>query len=303
MGPGGWRDPDTGAPADDPPPWPPERFDAEPFARLAAVVQERVAVLGEVPELVDFLFLADAPDRRGQLAEGDRRGRAGAADPGRRPAAYETCPWDRTSLHEVTLAIAEAVGRKLGKAQAPIRVAVTGRRGACRCSTRWRCSAGRRRAAGWRPRSRRLAPRRLMLLAPLRWALRIAVVVAAVIVLYFAVTLVQVWLTSRQYDPHPAAAILVMGAAQYDCVPSPDLRGAPRPGADALPRGLRPAHRGDRGQAAGGQVHRGRVGRDVPREQRGAGADILEAGGNDSYENMADAAAGSWRPATRRRCS
>ena len=44
-----------------------------------------------------------------------------------------------------------------------------------------------------------------------------------VIVLYFAVTLVQVWLTSRQYDPHPAGAILVMGAAQYDCVPSPDL--------------------------------------------------------------------------------
>ena len=37
-------------------------------------------------------------------------------------------------------------------------------------------------------------------------------------------TLVQVWLTSRQYDPHPAGAILVMGAAQYDCVPSPDLQ-------------------------------------------------------------------------------
>ena len=50
--------------------------------------------------------------------------------------------------------------------------------------------------------------------------------VVTVIVLYFAVTLVQVWLTSRQYDPHPAGAILVMGAAQYDCVPSPDLRRA-----------------------------------------------------------------------------
>ena len=41
--------------------------------------------------------------------------------------AYETCPWDKDSLHEVTLGIAEAVGRKLGKAQAPIRVAVMGR--------------------------------------------------------------------------------------------------------------------------------------------------------------------------------
>ena len=43
------------------------------------------------------------------------------------------------------------------------------------------------------------------------------------IVLYFGVTLVQVWLTSRQYDPHPAGAILVMGAAQDDCVPTMDL--------------------------------------------------------------------------------
>jgi vancomycin permeability regulator SanA len=62
-----------------------------------------------------------------------------------------------------------------------------------------------------------------MLLAPLRWALRFAILVVTVIVLYFAVTLVQVWLTSRQYDPHPAGAILVMGAAQDDCVPTLDL--------------------------------------------------------------------------------
>lgn len=63
-----------------------------------------------------------------------------------------------------------------------------------------------------------------MLFGPLRWALRIALLLATVIFLYFAVTLVQVWLTSRQYDPHPAGVILVMGAAQYNCVPSPDLR-------------------------------------------------------------------------------
>ncbi len=62
-----------------------------------------------------------------------------------------------------------------------------------------------------------------MLFAPIRWALRIAGLVLAVIFLYFAVTLVQVWLTSRQYDPHAAGAVLVMGAAQYDGVPSPDL--------------------------------------------------------------------------------
>ena len=91
------------------------------------MIQERVTVLGEVPELVDFLFLEDAPD------DPDSWQKAIAGDElaprilAEALAAYETCPWDKDSLHEVTLAIAEGVGRKLGKAQAPIRVAVMGR--------------------------------------------------------------------------------------------------------------------------------------------------------------------------------
>jgi len=125
--PGGWCDPDTGAPAVEPPPWAPERFDAATFAALAAVIQERVAVLGEVPELVDFLFLEDAPvdeDSWQKAIAGDELAPRILDDA---LAAYEVCPWDKDSLHEATLAIAESVGRKLGKAQAPIRVAVMGR--------------------------------------------------------------------------------------------------------------------------------------------------------------------------------
>ena len=125
--PGGWRDPDTGAPAVEPPAWPPERFDAATFAALAAVAQERVTVLGEVPELVDFLFLEDAPadeDSWQKAIAGDELAARILEDA---LAAYEVCPWDKDSLHEATLAIAESVGRKLGKAQAPIRVAVMGR--------------------------------------------------------------------------------------------------------------------------------------------------------------------------------
>ena len=124
--PGGWLDPDTGAPAVSPPAWAPERYDAGAFAALAAVTQERVTTLGEVPELVDFLFLADAPDDPDSLRRRSPATR-GAADSAAALAAYEMCPWDKEALHEVTLAIAEAVGRKLGKAQAPIRVAVMGR--------------------------------------------------------------------------------------------------------------------------------------------------------------------------------
>jgi uncharacterized SAM-binding protein YcdF (DUF218 family) len=44
------------------------------------------------------------------------------------------------------------------------------------------------------------------------------------VVLYFGVTAVQVLLTSRQRAESPAGAILVFGTAEYDGVPSPDLR-------------------------------------------------------------------------------
>ena len=110
-------------------------------------------MLSEVPELVDFLFLEDAPD------DPDSWQKAIAGDEGAPRiladalAAYETCPWDKDSLHEVTLAIAESVGRKLGKAQAPD----PGRRdGPHAWPPLVRLAGGARprarRAAAWRPR-------------------------------------------------------------------------------------------------------------------------------------------------------
>jgi uncharacterized SAM-binding protein YcdF (DUF218 family) len=53
--------------------------------------------------------------------------------------------------------------------------------------------------------------------------LKIAIVLVVVFAVYFVVTGVQVWLTSRDSDPVPSQAIVIMGAAQYNGVPSPDL--------------------------------------------------------------------------------
>ncbi|HUY64263.1 MAG TPA: glutamate--tRNA ligase [Acidimicrobiales bacterium] len=108
-------------------PWPADRFDAAVFERLAPLVQERVSVLGEVPAMVDFVFLAEpAIDEAAWAAVA-----ADDATPAilaRALVDFETCPWTAADLHGATSAIGEAVGRKLAKAQAPIRVAVTGRR-------------------------------------------------------------------------------------------------------------------------------------------------------------------------------
>jgi uncharacterized SAM-binding protein YcdF (DUF218 family) len=126
--------------------------------------------------------------------------------------------------------------------------------------------------------------------SPLGWALRIVAVLVAVVVLYFAVTMVQVWLTSRRYDPHPAGAILVMGAAQYNCTPSPDLRARLDQALTLYKQGY--AHLiivtgnkqpGDRcTEAESGAMYL---------ESRGVKAShILQAGGDNTYENIAAAA-------------
>ncbi len=129
-----------------------------------------------------------------------------------------------------------------------------------------------------------------MLLAPLRWALRILGFIVAAIVIYFAVTFIQVWLTSRHYDPHPAGAIVVMGAAQYDGMPSPDLAARLNEALALYRAGYAKTimvtgfkEKGDLyTEAATGAAYLERNG--VPK------ADILLAGGDDSYQNLADAA-------------
>lgn len=108
-------------------PWPEENFDVGAFVRMAPLVQERVAVLGEVPGMVDFLFL-DEPvidDRSWADATKDRDMAVavlrGAAE------VFRATSFEADALHAAISALAESVGRKLGRAQAPIRVAVTGR--------------------------------------------------------------------------------------------------------------------------------------------------------------------------------
>lgn len=56
-----------------------------------------------------------------------------------------------------------------------------------------------------------------------RTGLRIAVGLLVVGLVYFAVTFVQVWQAAGRDEARPAEAIIVLGAAQYNGVPSPVL--------------------------------------------------------------------------------
>ncbi len=108
-------------------PWAPEQFDADRFAAIAPLVQERITMLSEIPAMIDFLFLANAPIDDAafdKVIVNDER-----ADEilGAALATYATATFEPEALHEATLAMGEPLGLKLRKTQAPIRVAVTGR--------------------------------------------------------------------------------------------------------------------------------------------------------------------------------
>ncbi|MFC4022177.1 glutamate--tRNA ligase [Micromonospora sp. GCM10011542] len=116
----------TGTDTIAPPPWQPEEFDADAFAAVAPLAQTRIAVLSEIVPNVDFLFLASPLIDEASWAKAMKEGSAELLDAA--TAAFEALEsWDAESLKSTLEAVGAERGLKLGKTQAPVRVAVTGR--------------------------------------------------------------------------------------------------------------------------------------------------------------------------------
>jgi glutamyl-tRNA synthetase len=106
-------------------PWAPEQYDPAAFAAVAELAQTRVAVLSEIVSMVDFLFLDKPPSDEAAWAKAMKDDAADLV--AAVIAECESIPWNAEALRAVVEAVGAARGLKLGKAQAPIRVAVTGR--------------------------------------------------------------------------------------------------------------------------------------------------------------------------------
>ena len=107
-------------------PWPAERYRPEVFRAMATLVQTRVAVMAEVVPMVDFLFLAEPPIDDASFTK------AFAAESAVTTlndiaSAFETVEWTADHIKVAVESVGERHGIKLGKLQAPLRVAVTGR--------------------------------------------------------------------------------------------------------------------------------------------------------------------------------
>ncbi len=108
------------------PAWRPGDFDAKAFAVVAPLAQTRIAVLSEIVSYVDFLFLAEPDIDRAAWDKALTPASAGLLDSV--ITAFAALPeWDATSLRAALEAVGVERGLRLGKAQAPVRVAVPGR--------------------------------------------------------------------------------------------------------------------------------------------------------------------------------
>jgi vancomycin permeability regulator SanA len=112
-------------------------------------------------------------------------------------------------------------------------------------------------------------------------------VVVAVLAAYFAVTLWQVWATGRSDQTRPVDAIVVMGAAQYDGRPSPQLAARLDHVVELWPQGVAPVvvvtggnQPGDRFTEAEASA-RYLADRGVPAESI-----LLESAGSSTYESL-----------------
>ncbi len=108
-------------------PFPADRFEESVFLAMAPVIQPRCVTLADAAAVVDFLFLADP------VIDADAWAKATATSESVGVLrdtldAYELLAhWSAEPLKAVLEAVAVAHDLKPGKAQAPIRVAITGR--------------------------------------------------------------------------------------------------------------------------------------------------------------------------------
>ncbi|HUZ40459.1 MAG TPA: YdcF family protein [Acidimicrobiales bacterium] len=63
-----------------------------------------------------------------------------------------------------------------------------------------------------------------MIFGPIKLVLRIVATLISVVILYFAITFVQIWMTGHEHSTKHAQAILVFGTTENDGTPSPELR-------------------------------------------------------------------------------
>ena len=95
---------------------------------IAPLVQERARTFAEIYSMVDFLYLPEIKIEQAEWEKVRRQQPAFIPLLEAAEARYAECDWEASAIRDATLAAGEVAGiGNLGKVQAPVRLAVTGR--------------------------------------------------------------------------------------------------------------------------------------------------------------------------------
>jgi glutamyl-tRNA synthetase len=107
-------------------PWDPNAFDEGAFGRLAPLIQERVATLADVIPLIAFLFVEPFVPDASSFDKAIRGDSEASSILEMASAGFAAIEWKASAMRPVLDAAVERTGRKLGRVQAPVRVATLG---------------------------------------------------------------------------------------------------------------------------------------------------------------------------------
>lgn len=123
-----WVHPDEGdwVPSDHEIPWTRERFQEDRWRVIAPFVQERITMLSEVTAMIDFLFLETPRFNEAAVTKVLVNDADAVLILERAIEVFSVTDFVPEVLHAALADLSEAMGMKLRKTQAPIRVALTG---------------------------------------------------------------------------------------------------------------------------------------------------------------------------------
>ncbi len=126
-----------------------------------------------------------------------------------------------------------------------------------------------------------------MIFGPIKLIIRIVTFVIAVVILYFAITFVQIWMTGHEHSTMHAQAILVFGTTEDNGTPSPELQARLDQALVLWHRDRAPWIAVTGGKRPGDTFNEAGVSASYL-ETKGVPADkILKGSGTDTWENVA----------------
>jgi len=129
-----------------------------------------------------------------------------------------------------------------------------------------------------------------VILFPVKIAIKAIALILAITLVYLGVTGVQVFLTSRQSSTAPANAIVVLGSAEYNGAPSPDLKARLDEALVLFETRRAPIIAVTGGRFAGDRFTEGGVSATYLRLHGVPVSALIVGSGSDTYENVSSVA-------------